>query len=76
MQTTVAQIIEQLGGNTAVARIIDRKPSAVSEMKRRGSIPVEYWPRLIDAARGRGKLLDAEALMAATTSSQEKTSGR
>jgi hypothetical protein len=47
---TVSDIIDGLGGNTAVARIIGKGPSTVSEMKRRGAVPVEYWPALVLAA--------------------------
>jgi hypothetical protein len=46
----VGEIIDALGGSTAVARIIGKGPSTVSEMKRRGSVPVEYWPSLVAAA--------------------------
>jgi hypothetical protein len=46
----VGEIIDALGGSTAVARIIGKGPSTVSEMKRRGSVPVEYWPALVAAA--------------------------
>lgn len=48
---TVSDIIDGLGGNTAVARIIGKGPSTVSEMKRRGAVPVEYWPVLVAAAQ-------------------------
>lgn len=48
---TVRDIIRALGGNTAVGRILDKGPSTVSEMARRGSIGIEYWPALIAAAR-------------------------
>jgi len=47
---TVQTLFNELGGPTAVGRIIGVKPSTASEMKRRGSIPVEYWPRLIAGA--------------------------
>lgn len=40
---TVAQIIDGLGGNAAVARRLGLGASTVSEMKRRNSIPVKYW---------------------------------
>lgn len=47
----VDEIFEKLGGTTAFARAVEIKPSAASEMRRRGSIPVRYWPRLISVAK-------------------------
>lgn len=48
---TVDDVFRAFGGPTAVARALDlRGPSTASEMKRRGSIPVEYWRRLCEAA--------------------------
>lgn len=47
---TIRDIIKDLGGNSAVARIIGKGPSTVSEMARRGTIAVEYWPVLVAAA--------------------------
>ena len=47
---SVGDIIDGLGGSTAVGRIIGKGASTVSEMKRRGSEPVEYWPALVAAA--------------------------
>lgn len=50
----VGDIFELFGGNAAVARVLNVGPSTASEMKRRESIPVEYWPALIDEARRLG----------------------
>lgn len=47
---TATQIINALGGNAVVARRIGKTPSAVSEMKRRGSIPVRYWSDIASLA--------------------------
>lgn len=47
---TATQIINALGGNSVVARRIGRTPSAVSEMKRRGAIPVRYWTEIASLA--------------------------
>lgn len=47
---TVSDIIDAFGGNTAMARIIGKGPSTVSEMRRRGRIDVTYWPALVAAA--------------------------
>lgn len=46
----VGDIFSDLGGLSAVGRIIGKGPSTVSEMKRRNSVSVEYWPTLIAAA--------------------------
>jgi len=50
----VSDIIDRLGGNASVSREIGVKPSAVSEMKRRNSIPPRYWSDLIAMAKERG----------------------
>lgn len=47
---TVSDIIDAFGGNTAMARIISKGASTVSEMRRRGRIDVTYWPKLVAAA--------------------------
>ena len=39
---------------SAFADALGLKLSAASEMRRRGSIPVRYWPKLVEAARERG----------------------
>jgi hypothetical protein len=62
---TVSDIIEALGGSASIARELGLKASAVSEMKRRQSIPVKYWPGLIRLSQGRGAVLDADALVVA-----------
>lgn len=52
---TVSDIFDEFGGNAAVGRILCVNPSTASEMKRRESIPVEYWPALVDEAKRIGK---------------------
>lgn len=47
---SVSDIIDALGGNSAMARVLGKGPSTVSEMRRRGRIDVTYWPALIEAA--------------------------
>ena len=47
---TVPELIEAFGGNAAFARVIGKAPSTVGEQKRNGSIPVEYWGAVVDAA--------------------------
>lgn len=46
---TVPEIIDACGGTHAFSRLIDVKPSAAGEMKRRGNIGVKYWPKVIEA---------------------------
>jgi hypothetical protein len=61
--TSVADIFSALGGPTAVARILGVRPSTASEMKRRGSIPAEYWRDLVLAAERKGvRGIDAATL--------------
>ena len=52
---TVAELIMELGGPSAVARMIRVRQSAASEMKRRGTIPPRYWRDLIQGAQEAGK---------------------
>lgn len=61
---TVPELIDALGGVTAFSRIIGKRPSTASEMKRNRSIHVDYWPRIIDAAAELGlKGVTADFLM-------------
>lgn len=60
---SVAQLIVSLGNNAAVARAIGKEPSTVSEMKRRGNVPVEYWPALLEAARAKCLVLTYDILV-------------
>jgi hypothetical protein len=51
---SVSNIFETLGGPTRVAKMLDVGFTTASEMKRRGSIPVKYWPRLVAACESQG----------------------
>jgi hypothetical protein len=51
---SVEHVFERFGGPTAVASALGVKVSAASEMRRRSSIPVRYWRRLVAAASERG----------------------
>ncbi len=62
---TVPQIIEKFGGPTKFAAVIKRIPSTASEMKRSGSIPVRYWPTLINSDIGREMGLTSDMLVEA-----------
>jgi hypothetical protein len=60
---TVDELFARFGGSAAVARAIGKGPSTASEMKRRNSIPVEYWPALIESETGRQIGLRSDDLM-------------
>jgi len=51
---TISDIFDAFGGPTAVARALNINPSTASEMKRRRSIPSEYWLQLVSEAKRRG----------------------
>lgn len=52
---TFAQVIDALGGSAVVARGIGEDPGTVRQMRRRGSIPSRYWPRIVVFAATRGR---------------------
>lgn len=47
---TISELIDAFGGPTRFAKIINKNPSTASEMKRSGSIRVDYWPTIVAAA--------------------------
>lgn len=47
---TIPELIDAFGGPTKFAKVIDKNPSTASEMKRNGSIRVDYWPAIVAAA--------------------------
>lgn len=51
---SVPDLIEAFGGATAFAKVIEKNPSTASEMKRTGSIRIQYWPLIVAAAPGHG----------------------
>jgi hypothetical protein len=54
MQTFV-EVIDALGGPTAVAAAIGTTQQNVTNMKARNSIPANFWKPLVEAAHERGK---------------------
>lgn len=62
---TVADIIGMFGGPTKFAGVIGRNPSTASEMKRSGSIPVRYWPSIINSDVGRRHGITSDVLVRA-----------
>lgn len=71
---TVTDIIDACGGTSAFARLLEVKPSTASEMKRRQSIPVDYWPRLVRAAEGEGIVINNDLLVSVHTADEVKPS--
>lgn len=53
--TDLQSVFAAFGSNVKLASVLNVGPSAVSEMKRRKNIPVEYWPALVDGAREIGR---------------------
>ena len=63
---SVAEIIATLGGPTAFGVIcgFSKNPGARgSDMRQRGSIPVIYWPRIVEAAQVRGIEINNDVLV-------------
>jgi DNA-binding transcriptional regulator YdaS (Cro superfamily) len=46
----IGDLIQALGGTTAVARALSVNPSVVSNWRGRQSIPSEHWPAIVDLA--------------------------
>jgi hypothetical protein len=51
---TVEDVFLAFDGTSNFADALKLGLSTASEMRRRGSIPVKYWPRLVDEASKRG----------------------
>lgn len=60
---TVSDIFDVCGGTTALASMLNVKVSTAGEMKRRQSIPVVYWPRLVREAAAKGVVIDNDTLV-------------
>jgi hypothetical protein len=63
---TPADVVEALGGPTEFGRIcgFDRNPAARgSDMRQRRSIPLQYWPRIVEAAREKSLPIDNDVLV-------------
>lgn len=50
----VASLIDQMGGYAGIAAAIGRPAGTVAAWKHRRSIPVTYWPSIIDYADRQG----------------------
>lgn len=51
---TIDEVFAGFSGTSAFAAAMGLNLSTASEMRRRSSIPVRYWPKLVEAARERG----------------------
>lgn len=60
---TIDDIFDVFGGTSAFAHVIERGQSTASEMRRRGSIPVEHWPKLIESEKGRALNITSDLLV-------------
>jgi len=50
----IDSIFKELGGVAEVGRLLGKRVEHASSMRRRKSIPVRYWPTLIEAAKAKG----------------------
>jgi hypothetical protein len=53
MIDSVDKLFDTLGGPAKVGSIIGKSTEHAASMRRRGSIPVDYWPPLVAAAASR-----------------------
>jgi hypothetical protein len=60
---TISDIAEKLGGTSAFGRVIGVKQSTASEMRRKNTLPVKYWPQLVDALKAIGVTFSYEELV-------------
>ena len=63
MIKNIPDIIERLGGPSALALHLGKPITTVASWKDRKSIPVEYWPAMVVTASKRGIKLDYERLV-------------
>jgi hypothetical protein len=59
----IPNIIQCLGGATALAEQLGIPMTTVASWKQRQSIPVEHWPRLLEIATSQGIDLSYEQLV-------------
>lgn len=51
---TLESLFNKFGGPSGVGRVIGKSTEHAAAMRRRGSIPVEYWPNLVSYAESHG----------------------
>jgi|SanBayMetagenome_1026888.scaffolds.fasta_scaffold246849_1 hypothetical protein len=61
---TIDELFDAIGGVAEVGRVIGKRTEHASVIKRRGSVPVRYWPALMAAAEEKGIPLSYEQLVA------------
>ena len=59
----IPDIVEGLGGATALAEHLGMAMTTVASWKARHSIPVEHWPKLLEIATSQGIDLSYEQLV-------------
>lgn len=70
---SVQNFIDELGGASEVAKVLDKATTTVASWKQRKSIPVEHWAELVEVARQRGvDGYDYEALVTIHTPERER----
>lgn len=65
---TVDDLFSTLGGPAAVARLIGVSTEHATAMRRRRSIPVDYWPALLESEGGKQINLTSDDLVRVHTS--------
>lgn len=76
--TDIKGVFSAFVSNVKLASVLHVGPSAVSEMKRRNNIPVEYWPAIVDAARDIGRddlTMEKLAFMSAEAAIERRKGG-
>jgi hypothetical protein len=62
---SVDDLFEALGGTTQVGQAIGKRVEHAGSMRNRKSVPVRYWPALINSEKGREIGLTWEAIAVA-----------
>lgn len=71
----VELIMRAFGGPAKFGRIIGKPTEHAAAMRRRRSIPVQYWPAIVDAATAKGLSLTPSDLMEAHASASQNDKG-
>lgn len=70
--TDLSEVFGLFKSNVELAEILKISPSGVSEMKRRRSIPVQYWQDIVAAAAERGENLSLEVMAIVSAKALQK----
>jgi hypothetical protein len=60
---TIPDLFYVFGGKSSFARLLGVRPSTVSEMSRRNSIPIKYWPTIINSEKGQELMISSYILL-------------